>query len=152
MLTWKKKHHSFAFLVFCEGNPSVTIEFPSQGASNAESLSMPWLHDIAICRVHNTTVHNICVCHQECHVPNMLSSDIQWQSSNQLFAICCALSGYCIYHQYLFSWQEAGPDDSYETHQPPYGWLVGHSVLCEEYGSYCFMIYCLRWWSETNII
>ena len=38
------KHHSSTPLALCEGKPPVTDGFPSQRASNAEGVSMPWRH------------------------------------------------------------------------------------------------------------
>ena len=37
-----------ALLVLCEGNPLVTSGFPSQRASNAESVSMLWHHHVGV--------------------------------------------------------------------------------------------------------
>ena len=39
-----KQHQSPALLALCEGNPPVTGGFPSQRASNAESISISWSH------------------------------------------------------------------------------------------------------------
>ena len=39
-----KQHQSSALLPLCEGNPPVTGGFPSQRASNEESVSMSWRH------------------------------------------------------------------------------------------------------------
>ena len=41
----QRKHQSSALLVLCEGNPLVTSGFPSQTASNVESISM-------LCQLH----------------------------------------------------------------------------------------------------
>ena len=40
-----------ALLALCEGNPTETVGFPSQRASNMESLSMWWLHHGTGCAV-----------------------------------------------------------------------------------------------------
>ena len=37
-------HQSSILLTLCEGNPLVTGGFPSQRASNVESVSMSWSH------------------------------------------------------------------------------------------------------------
>ena len=41
-----KKNLSAALLAFCDGNPQVACRFPSQRASNAESVSMSWCHHV----------------------------------------------------------------------------------------------------------
>ena len=38
----QRKQHSSTLLALCEGNPPVTGGFPSQRASNTESISMAW--------------------------------------------------------------------------------------------------------------
>ena len=41
---WSRKHQSSTLLALCEGNPLVSSGFPSQRASNMESISMSWRH------------------------------------------------------------------------------------------------------------
>ena len=65
--SWKLKHQSSALLALCEGNPPVTNValceekppvtggFPSQRASNAESISMAW-HHIMGNLIHGKTI------------------------------------------------------------------------------------------------
>ena len=40
----QKKHRSFTLLALCDGNLPLTDGFPSQRASNAESVSISWRH------------------------------------------------------------------------------------------------------------
>ena len=49
----QRNHQSSALLDLCEGNPPVTGGFPSQRASNAESISMSW-HN------HSTPLSHYC--------------------------------------------------------------------------------------------
>ena len=49
-----KKTSKLRITGFCEGNPSVTGEFPAQRASNTENISIWWRH------------HNVCVCGPYC--------------------------------------------------------------------------------------
>ena len=44
--TYQRKHQSFASLAFVQGNSPVTGEFPVQRASNAENVSIWWLHHV----------------------------------------------------------------------------------------------------------
>ena len=40
----QRNHQNSTLLALCEGNPPVTGGFPSQRASNAETVSIPWCH------------------------------------------------------------------------------------------------------------
>ena len=50
-------HQSSVLQALCEGNPPVTGGFPSQRASNTESVSMSWRHNVltACCRWFSRT-------------------------------------------------------------------------------------------------
>ena len=43
---YKKKTSKVRVTGLCEGNLPVTGEFPAQGASNAENVSIWWLHHV----------------------------------------------------------------------------------------------------------
>ena len=62
----QRKHQSFVLLVLCEGNPPVTGGFPSQKASNAESISMRWCHHVAP-RYPATLIRIVSVCNMLRH-------------------------------------------------------------------------------------
>ena len=51
ILFWltSKKISKFPSLALCEGNPPVTGGFPSQRASNEESISISWWHECVRC-------------------------------------------------------------------------------------------------------
>ena len=53
----QRKYQSSASMAFCEGNPSVTGEFPAQRASNADHVSMWWRH-----RVLHMTCNSVTLC------------------------------------------------------------------------------------------
>ena len=44
----QRKHQSSVSLAFCAGNSPVTVEFPTQKASNAENVSNWWCHHLFI--------------------------------------------------------------------------------------------------------
>ena len=46
-----KKTSKSELLTLCEGNPTVSVGFPSQRASNMESVSMWWLHHGTSCAI-----------------------------------------------------------------------------------------------------
>ena len=48
LATDQRKHQSSALLALCAGNSPVTGEFPTQGASNAENVSIWWRHHVIL--------------------------------------------------------------------------------------------------------
>ena len=55
-----KKTSKPVLLAFCEGNPPVTGGFPSQRASNAETVSIWWCEDFTKILIHYTLQSYIC--------------------------------------------------------------------------------------------
>ena len=93
------KHQSFALLTLCEGNPPVTGGFPSQKASNVESVSMPWRHHELKTRGSN--------CYIGARARRSRSFDLgRWRSSDLGLGHCASLPS-----SIGWWWHEAlGPD------------------------------------------
>ena len=81
-----KKHQRSALLALCEGNPPVTGGFPSQRASNAESVSILWRHHATVgwCRQLKIILvgdKHTFISHSQCHAIYLGTDSISHQTS-----------------------------------------------------------------------